>query len=175
MSHTNLLCGLACQEFPWLSGRASDWCGRLWVRTLMDKSHYSVLRLRQMPIKTIFFIRYILPFKIQEFRIKINIKPAPFRIDWELKVDKIWNWHQFQFILMHKICFWKYLFPICYRFSRSFSRSDFPLSLNLRQHMFLQAKVKSDDKQLSLMVETAFATPSPDENDPKRHDILKDG
>ncbi|KAL9966600.1 hypothetical protein ACROYT_G024702 [Oculina patagonica] len=61
------------------------------------------------------------------------------------------------------------------RFASSFSRSDFPLSLKLRQHIFLQAQVDSNDKRLSIMAETCFATPTPDENDPKRHDILKGG
>ena len=41
--------------------------------------------------------------------------------------------------------------------------------------MYLQGKVDSNDKQLSILAEKCFATPTPDEENPKRHEILSDG
>lgn len=64
---------------------------------------------------------------------------------------------------------------LLFRFNASYGRSNFPVSLKLRQQMFVQAKVDSNDKHLSIMAEQCFATPTPDEDDLKRHDILVDG
>lgn len=64
---------------------------------------------------------------------------------------------------------------VSFRFTMSYGPSDFPVSLKLRQQMFVQGKVDSNDKRLSIMAETCFATPTPDENDVKRHDIISNG
>ncbi|XP_078375736.1 uncharacterized protein LOC144659170 [Oculina patagonica] len=60
-------------------------------------------------------------------------------------------------------------------FTTPYSQGEFPVSLKLRQQIFVQGKVDSIDKRLSIMAEKCFATPTPDENDPKKHDILIDG
>ena len=61
------------------------------------------------------------------------------------------------------------------RFITSYGPEDFPVSLKLRQQMYVQGRVDSNDRKLSIMVGKCFATPTPDENNLKRHDLISDG
>ncbi|CAH3173409.1 unnamed protein product [Porites lobata] len=61
------------------------------------------------------------------------------------------------------------------RFVKSYSASDYPLSFKLRQLMFFQAKVQSKDKRLSILAKKCFATPTPDQKNPKKHFIMDNG
>ncbi|KAJ7375894.1 hypothetical protein OS493_038215 [Desmophyllum pertusum] len=44
-----------------------------------------------------------------------------------------------------------------------------------QQQMYVQGRVDSNDRKLSIMVGKCFATPTPDENNLKRHDLISDG
>ena len=66
-------------------------------------------------------------------------------------------------------------FRLFCRYETVYSQDDFPVSLKLRQQIYLQAKVDSDDKTLGILADKCFATPTPNENDPKKYLILKNG
>lgn len=68
-----------------------------------------------------------------------------------------------------------FFYNVSFRFTKSYGPRDFPVSLKLRQQMFVQGKVDSNDKRLSIMAEECFATPTPADNDLKRHQIISDG
>ncbi|XP_078378574.1 ZP domain-containing protein-like [Oculina patagonica] len=61
------------------------------------------------------------------------------------------------------------------RYVKPYGPEDYPLSLKLRQQMYFQGRVDSNDKRLSILVDKCFATPTSDENNPKRYEILSDG
>lgn len=65
--------------------------------------------------------------------------------------------------------------PRHFRFSVLYRPEDFPLSLKLRQNIYLQGRVQTNDKRLSIIAERCFATPTPNNNDPKKHVILDNG
>ena len=46
------------------------------------------------------------------------------------------------------------------KFRKPFQEKDYPVSVRLRQLIYIQALVKSVDKQLSITTDCCFATPS---------------
>ena len=61
------------------------------------------------------------------------------------------------------------------RFVSSYTSSDYPVEVKLRQYLHFQASVKSIDKTLSALAENCYATPSMDRNDASKYYIIKDG
>ena len=60
-------------------------------------------------------------------------------------------------------------------FANVYTQREFPLSYKLRQHMYLQAMVETNDNRLSIAAQKCFATPTPNENDVKAYTIIDDG
>ena len=61
------------------------------------------------------------------------------------------------------------------RFTTPYKSDDFPISLKLRQSMFVQGRVDSKNKKLSILLENCFATPTANESDATKHEIISDG
>jgi len=53
-------------------------------------------------------------------------------------------------------------------YNTAYGLAEFSLSLKLRRQMYLQARVDSIDKRLTVMAEKCFATLTPNENDAKK-------
>ena len=86
-----------------------------------------------------------------------------------LFIDKLLSLSKKSFYMHNFI----YLF-FC-RFTTAYESDDFPISLKLRQSMFVQGRVDSKDKKLSILLKKCFATPTANENDATKHNIISDG
>lgn len=61
------------------------------------------------------------------------------------------------------------------RFTTAYTQSDFPVQVKLRQNLYFQATVISQDKRLSVLAENCYATPSQDRQRADKYVLLKDG
>lgn len=61
------------------------------------------------------------------------------------------------------------------RYIKPYGPKDFPIPYKLRQQMYLQGKVDSKDKRLSIMFENCVAIPTPDEKNAVGLQILTNG
>ena len=65
--------------------------------------------------------------------------------------------------------------PYFRSFATAYTQRDFPLSYKLRQDMYLQGMVNTEDNRLSITAQKCFATPTPNENDVKAYTIIDNG
>ena len=100
---------------------------------------------------------------------KLSLKNIIMQNRIRLFIDKLLSLSKKSFYMYDFI----YLF-FC-RFTTAYESDDFPISLKLRQSMFVQGRVDSKDKKLSILLKKCFATPTANENDATKHDIISDG
>ena len=62
------------------------------------------------------------------------------------------------------------------RFLDNYEKEDFPLEVTLRQQLFVEVSVETEDSRLEILAEECFATPDPNpNNDVLRYTFIKDG
>ena len=54
-------------------------------------------------------------------------------------------------------------------------KDDFPIGVVLRERLFFEVLVTSDDKQLSIIADRCFATPTQDQSNPLKYGFIKKG
>ena len=54
-------------------------------------------------------------------------------------------------------------------------KDDFPIGVVLRERLFFEVLVTSDDKQLSIIADRCFATPTQDQSNPLKYEFIKKG
>ena len=59
------------------------------------------------------------------------------------------------------------------KFLSPYMKSDFPVDVVLRQHLFFEVSVTSDDKRLSIRADRCYATPSNDRKDDLKHELIE--
>ena len=60
-------------------------------------------------------------------------------------------------------------------FEATYTQSDYPVEVKLRQYLFFQASVKTNDRTLSVLAENCYATPSQDRQHDDKYHLIKDG
>ena len=61
------------------------------------------------------------------------------------------------------------------RFARSYSKDDFPVAVVLRKLLFFEVSVKSGDKQLSIIADRCYATPTQDQKNSLQYEFIRKG
>ena len=61
------------------------------------------------------------------------------------------------------------------RFVSPYMKDDFPIGVVLRERLFFEVSVTSDDKQLSITADRCFATPTQDQSNPLKYGFIKKG
>ncbi|XP_066029404.1 ZP domain-containing protein [Pocillopora verrucosa] len=61
------------------------------------------------------------------------------------------------------------------RFVSPYMKDDFPIGVVLRERLFFEVLVTSDDKQLSIIADRCFATPTQDQSNPLKYGFIKKG
>ena len=61
------------------------------------------------------------------------------------------------------------------RFVSPYMKSDFPVAVVLRKRLFFEVSVTSSDKQLSVMAERCFATPTQDQKGALKYEFITKG
>ena len=62
------------------------------------------------------------------------------------------------------------------KFLGHYKKNDFPVEVKLRQELYVEVSVDTDDSRLEILAEECFATPDPDpNNDVLRYTFIKDG
>ena len=60
-------------------------------------------------------------------------------------------------------------------FTRPYKENDFPVSVVLRNLLFFEVSVTSDDKQLSIIADRCYATPTLDRRNPLKYEFISEG
>ena len=60
-------------------------------------------------------------------------------------------------------------------FTRAYEEDDFPVSVVLRKLLFFEVSVTSDDKQLSIIADRCYATPTLDRRNPLKYEFISEG
>ena len=58
------------------------------------------------------------------------------------------------------------------RFVSPYTKDDFPVAVRLRKLLFFEVSVTSSDKQLSIIADRCFATPSQNQKNPLKYDFI---
>jgi len=61
------------------------------------------------------------------------------------------------------------------RFVSPYMKDDFPVAVVLRKRLFFQVSVASKDKQLSIIADRCFATPTRDQKNPVKYEFITKG
>jgi len=61
------------------------------------------------------------------------------------------------------------------RFVSPYLKNDFPVAVVLRKLLFFEVSVTSDDKQLSIMADRCYATPTQDQKNPLKYEFITKG
>ena len=61
------------------------------------------------------------------------------------------------------------------RFVSPYMKSDFPVAVVLRKLLFFEVSVESSDKQLSIIADRCFATPTQDRKSALKHEFISKG
>ena len=61
------------------------------------------------------------------------------------------------------------------RFVSPYMKDDFPVAVVLRKLLFFEVSVTSDDKQLSIIADRCFATPTQDQKNPLKYEFIIKG
>jgi len=61
------------------------------------------------------------------------------------------------------------------RFVSPYMKNDFPVAVALRKRLFFEVSVASNDKQLSIIADRCFATPTQDQKNPLKYEFIKTG
>ncbi|RMX43597.1 hypothetical protein pdam_00020598, partial [Pocillopora damicornis] len=61
------------------------------------------------------------------------------------------------------------------RFVSPYMKDDFPIGVVLRERLYFEVLVTSDDKQLSIIADRCFATPTQDQSNPLKYGFIKKG
>ena len=67
------------------------------------------------------------------------------------------------------------LFNFVISFENPFSQKDFPVMFTIRERMYFELHVDTEDRRLTIFALDCFATPSQDRNALPRYDVIKDG
>ena len=61
------------------------------------------------------------------------------------------------------------------RFVSHYMKDDFPVAVVLRERLFFEVSVLSDDKQLSIIADRCYATPTQDQTNSLKYEFIKKG
>ena len=61
------------------------------------------------------------------------------------------------------------------RFVSPYMKNDFPVAVVLRKLLFFEVSVTSSDKQLSIIADRCFATPTQDQKNPSKYEFITKG
>ena len=61
------------------------------------------------------------------------------------------------------------------RFVSPYMKDDFPIGVVLRERLYFEVLVTSDDKQLSIIADRCFATPTQDQSNPLKNGFINKG
>ena len=61
------------------------------------------------------------------------------------------------------------------RFVRSYKKDDFPVTVVLRKPLFFEVSVTSSDKQLSIIADRCYATPTEDQKSSLKYEFIRKG
>jgi len=61
------------------------------------------------------------------------------------------------------------------RFVSPYMKDDFPVAVVLRKLLFFEVSVASNDKQLSIVADRCFATPTQDQKNPLKYEFIRTG
>ena len=61
------------------------------------------------------------------------------------------------------------------RFVSPYMKDDFPVAVVLRKLLFFEVSVTSSDKQLSIIADRCFATPTQDQKNPLKYEFITKG
>ncbi len=61
------------------------------------------------------------------------------------------------------------------RFVRSYTKDDFPVDVVLRRPLFFEVSVTSSDKQLSIIADRCYATPTQDQKSSLKYEFIRKG
>ena len=61
------------------------------------------------------------------------------------------------------------------RFLSPYMKNDFPVAVVLRKHLFFEVSVTSSDKQLSIIADRCFATPTQDQKNALKYEFIAKG
>ena len=61
------------------------------------------------------------------------------------------------------------------RFVSPYTRDDFPVAVVLRKLLFFEVSVTSGDKQLSIIADRCYATPTQDFTNPLKYEFIREG
>ena len=67
------------------------------------------------------------------------------------------------------------VFNFVISFENPFSQKDFPVMFTIRERMYFELHVDTEDRRLTIFALDCFATPSQDRNALPRYDVIKDG
>ena len=67
------------------------------------------------------------------------------------------------------------VFNFVISFENPFSQKDFPVMFTIRERMYFELHVDTEDRRLAIFALDCFATPSQDRNALPRYDVIKDG
>ena len=67
------------------------------------------------------------------------------------------------------------VFNFVFSFENPFSKKDFPVMFTIRERMYFELHVDTEDRRLTIFALDCFATPSQDRNALPRYDVIKDG
>ena len=61
------------------------------------------------------------------------------------------------------------------RFVSPYTKDDFPVAVVLRKRLFFEVSVTSNDKQLSILADQCYATPTQDRKNSLKYEFIKNG
>ena len=61
------------------------------------------------------------------------------------------------------------------KFVSPYKQDDFPVAVELRKLLFFEVSVTSSDKQLSIIADRCYASPTQDQNSPLKYEFIKNG
>ena len=61
------------------------------------------------------------------------------------------------------------------RFASHYTKDDFPVAVVLRKLLFFEVSVTSSDKQLSIIADRCYATPTQDHTNPLKYAFIREG
>ena len=76
---------------------------------------------------------------------------------------------------MINIQVWKWWIFYFRSFISPFSQDDFPVEFYIRDRIYLETCVDTEDDRLSILALECYATPSQDRDSTPRYDIISDG
>ena len=62
-----------------------------------------------------------------------------------------------------------------FSYQSTYSQDEFPVTLNLRQQLYFESQVQTEDSRLSILALECYATPSQDRTAQPRYNLIENG